>query len=187
MNETEKSMFYLLEKGNELAFNYFHSKYSKHVNTAARLILGDGAAADDVFQEVFSQLWKNRKQLDVNILMKDYLLNLVKEVCVAYKSREESQPNELPNVEEEGDGFSALARKEFLANVYEAILQVYPPACREILWLHVVEQKTYKEIALELNIGVRVVRNQMCKARKSLRGLLGLVSVRHPRWHRSAF
>jgi len=174
-NADERSMLFLLKKGDEFAFTYFYFAYGGFVHLQALFILNDDAAADDVLQEVFFQLWENRKLINVNVPLKDYLFSSVKEVCIAYAMRRESETNEFPDMEAEGDGFSALARKEFLANIHEAILQVYPPACREILWLHVVKQMSYTEIAIELNIGVGVVRNQICKARKSLREILGLI------------
>lgn len=173
-NAEERSMLSLLKKGNKPAFTKIYCTYGGFVHLRALFILKDTAAADDVLQEVFSQLWENRKLIDVDVPLTDYLYQRVLEICVAYELRRNNLTNELPNVEDEGDGFSELARKEFLANIHKAISQVYPPACKEILWLHVVEQKSYKEIAVERNIEVEVVRNQICKARKSLKDILGL-------------
>ncbi|WP_343670089.1 sigma-70 family RNA polymerase sigma factor [Chitinophaga sp.] len=173
-NTDERSMLSLLKKGNNLVFTHIYTTYGGLVHYHALVTLKDAAAADDVLQEVFSRLWENRKEIDVDVPLKDYLYHRTQEACVEYELRRKNLANELPDIEDEVDGHSELARKEFLAKIHEAILQVYPPACREILRMHVVEHKNYKEIARDMKITVEVVRNQICKARKSLRDILGL-------------
>jgi RNA polymerase sigma-70 factor (ECF subfamily) len=174
LNEDNERLLSQLRKSNENAFKEIHAAYGKLVHFHALTILKDAAAADDVLQEVFIQLWEHRKQLPKELLLKTYLLDTVRQKCEVHLQAMRQLINHLVVVNPERDGFSTLASKELLERAYAAILHVYPPACKEILWLYVVEQKSYKEIAAVMNIQVAVVRNQICRGRKVLRMMLRL-------------
>lgn len=173
-SDENERLLSLLRKSNVNAFKEIHAIYGKFVHFQALTILKNPAAADDILQDVFIQLWEQRKQLPKAVSLKTYLLDLVKQACeIQLLARRQILRNVNFRVEV-SNGFSELVNKELLERVHEAILHIYPPACREILRLHIVEQKSYKEIAADMNIQVAVVRNQVCRARKILRIMLGL-------------
>lgn len=172
-NEENERLLSLLKNDDLNAVKAIQEVYGALVYNRAITILKDEAAADDIFQEVFIALWLERKQLSKGTLLSRYLFNSTGIWCKLYLDAQKEMTNEMPAIQEEHDGLRELLHKEYLERAQAAILLVYPPACREILRLRVVEQMSYKEIAATLDIKVEVVRNQICRARKILRQILG--------------
>ena len=57
--EDDSSLLALVQSGNEQAMASLFDRYSKLVYSVALRVLRDPAAAEDVLQEVFMQIWRN--------------------------------------------------------------------------------------------------------------------------------
>ena len=57
--EDDASILALVQSGNEQAMASLFDRYSKLVYSVALRVLRDPAAAEDVLQEVFMQIWRN--------------------------------------------------------------------------------------------------------------------------------
>jgi RNA polymerase sigma-70 factor, ECF subfamily len=57
--EDDSSLLVLVQKGDDQAMASLYSRYSKLVYSVALRVLRDPAAAEDVLQEVFMQIWRN--------------------------------------------------------------------------------------------------------------------------------
>jgi len=57
--EDDSSLLVLVQSGNEQAMASLFDRYSKLVYSVALRVLRDPAAAEDVLQEVFMQIWRN--------------------------------------------------------------------------------------------------------------------------------
>ena len=58
-NQDDPSLLLLVQKGDEPAMAALFDRYSKIVYSVALRVLRDPAAAEDVLQEVFMQIWRN--------------------------------------------------------------------------------------------------------------------------------
>ncbi|GGA55498.1 DNA-directed RNA polymerase sigma-70 factor [Edaphobacter acidisoli] len=58
-SETDAALLGRVQKGDEQAMAVLYDRYSKVVYSVALRVLRDPAAAEDVLQEVFMQVWRN--------------------------------------------------------------------------------------------------------------------------------
>src|SRR6202158_5788391 len=61
---SEASLVWAMRSGDESAMAALYDRYSSLVYAVALRVLGDTAAAEDVLQEVFMQLWRNPVAFD---------------------------------------------------------------------------------------------------------------------------
>jgi RNA polymerase sigma-70 factor, ECF subfamily len=150
----------------------FRQNYSK-LCSYANLFLNDPDAAEDVVQEVFFKLWKNRGELAINTTIRSYLYRAVRNGCMnvidhisvreAYKLVNEGdiRDNEANMVEE------AIV-SELEMRIRETIGRL-PAERRKIFIMSRFDGLKYREIADQLNISVKTVENQMYQALRFLR------------------
>ena len=153
----------------------FKAHYADLCRTAYRL-LKDEDAAEDIVQEVFLKLWNQKDELVINTSPKAYLARAVSNASLNYLERHKRQVNMEP------EDFSAIMHvasevedglhyQELENSVSEAI-DALPPRCKAVYVLSRYEDKSYKEIAEDLDISVKTVENQMGKALKDIRSYL---------------
>jgi RNA polymerase sigma-70 factor (ECF subfamily) len=150
----------------------FKSQYSK-LCSYANLFLNDPDAAEDVVQEVFFKLWKNREELSITTTLKSYLFRAVRNGCMnviehltvrdAYKAVNEE---DIKNYEAHHVDEAIVTELE--QRIRESIDQL-PTERRKIFILSRFEGLKYREIADQLNISVKTVENQMYQALRFLR------------------
>src|SRR5438876_855878 len=61
---TESDLLGRVGRGDDQAMAQLYDRYGAVVYSAALRVLGDGAAAEDVLQDVFVQLWRNPQRFD---------------------------------------------------------------------------------------------------------------------------
>lgn len=139
----------------------------------AKNILKDKDQAEDMVQEVFLKIWDKRNELKVSSSLKAYLFMAVKNHCLnTLKLNErknwldEDMENDtlLSNNEVE----SKLNAKQLNEKIQQAI-ELLPEKCKLTFQLSRHEEMSYKEIAELMNVSVKTVENQMCKALSFLR------------------
>lgn len=166
------------EKSFEYLFNFYYSPLKRY---AVGFLLND-SLAQDILQEVFLKLWKNRKELNVKDSLRSYLYRMVYNQCVDYlrKDKMEFQSLSLGNTDFlqkrleiiglKGDNDPILSRilsDEMLVAYNKAVANL-PAQCKKIFLKNRDENLSYKEIAQELNLSVSTVKNQMMIAMNKL-------------------
>ena len=154
----------------------FKEYYNPLCNFAASIV-SDKKMAQDVVQDVFTNLWDKRKELVINSSEKSYLFQAVKfRAFEILRKRKNESKVSVADYEEsftQSDELDTQANnfmlKEFL---YNSIRQL-PPKCQEIFVLNKVNGLTYNEIADDLDISVKTVENQIGRAYRKLRKLMG--------------
>jgi len=163
-----------LGKGNEFVYNELFTLYYQNLCMFARKYTADLDQAEEVVQEVFIKIWKNRDQLKKISSLKTYLFVSVKNGCidqirkdnVRKKYISETIQNSTEYVEPE-----ILPDKE-LAEKIKAAINKLPKQRKKIFQMSKTFGLRYREIAEKLNISPKTVENQMGIALKQLRELL---------------
>ena len=163
------------KKDNGLLEQYFF-EYFEVLHTYAYTILKDNDEAKDVVQSVFMQLWQKREVLTIKQSVRSYLYVATHNHCLNYiKSRKIRQQHYDQFASDEQDVTSTLEEHIALADLKKEVLaamKTLPDKCREIFYKSRFEEKSYVEIAEELNISVKTVEAQMGKALRILRTIL---------------
>jgi len=150
----------------------FKSHYSK-LCSYANLFLNDPDASEDVVQEIFFKLWKNRDELTINTTIKSYLFRAVRNGCmnvIDHISVREAYKivNEEDMKISEGTLVDETIVSELEQRIRETIDQL-PSERRKVFIMSRFDGLKYREIADRLNISVKTVENQMYQALKFLR------------------
>lgn len=162
----------ILKSKPNVALRTLYSTYYRYVCSIVYKMIGDGAAAEDISQEVFVEVWKRRETLDVNTSLKGYLrkvavnktLNHIRSKKMDFE--QEDAILQLPSTE---NSTQNILEAEDLQNAINIAVGDLPERCRIIFGLSRYEEKTYREISEQLEISIKTVENQISKALKLVR------------------
>ena len=134
----------------------------------AYYLLEDRADALDAVQDLYVKLWKMRDSLDMVLNPGAYGALLMRNLCID-RIRRLSPPGELSD-DLPGDAppDESLIRKESLDGVLRS-METLPESQRKLLGLHVLQGKSYDEIAAETGLSPLNIRVQVSLARKKLK------------------
>lgn len=154
---------------------YFY-EYFEVLHRYAYTLLKDNDDAQDAVQAVFVQLWHKRDILAIRQSARSYLYVATHNQCLNnIKSRKTRKKYYDNFAAEESYVTTATEESIELKDLQKEILAAMdslPDKCREVFYKSRFEEKTYPEIAEELNISVKTVEAHMSKALRILRPLL---------------
>jgi RNA polymerase sigma-70 factor (ECF subfamily) len=146
------------------AFDAVYQENAPRLRAFLRQIVGSFQAAEDVTQEVFTQLWTHPGQFDpARGTLRAYLFGTGRHRAADWWRRKRP---EAP-FEEEPCAACDPERESVIADA----LQRLPEEQRALLWLREVEGQSYPELAVILDIPVGTVRSRLFMARQALREL----------------
>jgi len=159
-------------KSFEKLFFSFYPGLLRYAETLVRKV----EIAEEIVQDVFYNVWKNREAIRITHSWKSYLYRSVYNNSMMYlrKTRREIVLEEGLFPEKEGnsqDPFQELELAEVTAVVSDTVSRL-PERTREIFLLNRQEGLKYREIAERLSISVKTVEANMGKALKELRSSL---------------
>ena len=154
----------------EMAYKQF---FSMLVRFAFQYV-EDKDTAEDIVQEVFSNIWNQADRIDIRTHIKSYLFGAVRNACLNHLKHQKvvaTHAKENPGQATLDQG-AFLEMDELREKINQALAQL-PEKRRQIFELSRFEEKKYHEIAKELNISIKTVETQMSRALKVLRKALG--------------
>lgn len=139
----------------------------------ARSLVRDKDQAEEIVQEVFYRLWRDRKKTKITSSLKSYLYRSVYNNALQHlkhqQVRERYGRHRKEQVQEYApDPYQELRAKQ-LQQVLMQTLEDLPERCREIFCLNRYEGLKYQEIAENLSISVKTVEANMSRALKEFR------------------
>ena len=179
MKEKEKeissidSLFWRIAiKDDEIAFRTLFFKFFSPLCVFAHRYIDRWETCEDIVQETFFKIWKNRKNIEINTSSRNFLITSVKNTCIDFLRKQETEQNwqqkEIENNTSwytSGDIYSTIELEQMLS----AALAKLPDNIRIVFEKNRFEGMTYTEIAAEHNISVKTVEAYMTKALKHLR------------------
>lgn len=132
--------------------------------------------SEEIVQELFYTLWKNRDQLNENLSLNSYLFISVKNRCLNFLESKKSKSKHAELLwylysetsTENNNAFQQLVAYDFEKDLGMAIDNL-PKECKKIFELSRFEGLKYQEIAQRLNISIKTVETQMSRALSKLR------------------
>jgi RNA polymerase sigma-70 factor (ECF subfamily) len=171
--------------GDQEAFAILVDRYHASISRLIFSFLKDASLADDVFQQVFLQLYLSLPALRTDRSVKAWLFQVAHHCCIDELRRKRpihfSEVTAVQN-EEELPPFAALLDPDPLAeevvelhemqrSLHEAI-QTLPPRLRSVVWLRYTTQLTFSEVGQKLSIPEATAKTYFYRARPLLRALL---------------
>ena len=129
--------------------------------------------AEEVVQDVFYNIWRDREHLSIFHSIKNYLYGAVRNHALRYLEHEQVQRQHFEKTlndspETEPSPQDLLEYRE-LENLISNTLHKLPERRREIFVMHRMKGRKYKEIAAFYAISLKTVEAEMTKAYRALR------------------
>lgn len=161
--DNEQSLFDLLKQGDESAFAKIYERYWTALYNAAYKRLPEKEKCQDIIQNVFTDLWNRRTELDL-INPAAYLHTAVRFQVLKQISR--APKNSYFTEKFETELISPLATDDEVLDKEVRILLGYfinalPQKRRRIFLMHYFEGLSTAKIAVELNVSQKTVQNQL--------------------------
>lgn len=174
MEYSDNALLPSLIAGDEKMFEQVFKEHFKNLHGYACAIVKDEDTGEEMVQQVFYRIWKDRSVLNVQTTLKAYLYRAVHNECLNHLKHDKVKAGyqmHAVHVMKRAQGTSAdskIAYSELQKKLQRAMNEL-PEQCRTIFQLSRFEELKYKEIAYLLGLSVKTVENQMGKALKLLR------------------
>ena len=188
--ENDLVLFALLKRGNNEAFESIYNKYWYELFKTAYKRLNDKNKCQDVVQDVFTDLWNRKTELEIRDLQA-YLHTAVRFQALKAVTKQINQTSFVDVFETEivsslyADGY--LLEKE-AKKLVEQFINALPVKRRIIFIRHYIDELSTAQIACELNVSQKTVQNQLTTASHALRlrlthmfSLVALLTTMHHR------
>lgn len=174
MNSKDQILFEEWQQGDDSAFDILFRKYYKPLCYVAGIKTGDIHQAEDIVQELFTDILQAKEKIKIKLGVDKYLYGALFYKCHHFLKNRVKSPS-LDEISFESNDFSTipsdkLEEIELEANIYNAISNL-PEKCRQVFILSRFENKKYREIAEMLDISIKTVETHMSSALKKLASL----------------
>jgi RNA polymerase sigma-70 factor (ECF subfamily) len=178
----DHTLITLLKEDNQLAYTEIFERYSRLLVNHAYKILGNPDEANDIVQEIFLNIWNKRYELTITGSLSSYLYKATKNRILNHIAHEKVVSRYADSISDFIESDYILADSKIREQELEAIIAkeiaLLPEKMREVFLLRKVEELSYDEIALQLNITDKTAKQQVYNSLKILREKLkSLVSV----------
>lgn len=167
-------IFRKIKEGDIDTFERLFRDYYTPLCFYAAGITGRMDVSEEIVQELFYVLWKDKDKLQILRSLKSYLYGSVRNRSLQYlehrQVQEKHKDETFRNEGATGD-FSPEDELEYkeLELLVENTLKKMPERRRKIFRMHRFEKKKYTEIADLLSVSVKTVEAEMTKALRALR------------------
>ena len=173
--QIDQSLLDALIKGEEAAFEKIYKSYFALLRNYSASIVGDSDAAYEIIQNIFVALWENRKNLDREKSLRNYLLRSAHNNSLRYlktQSLHLQHQENLKKEKSEEEQENVIRHEEYPdpEQQLSALLNELPERSRQVVIMSHIENKKSAYIARELGISVRTVETILYQAMKKLRG-----------------
>jgi len=164
------------DKFEKLYLSYF----SKMKHFAKEYVIAD-EDAENLVQDVFTELWERKELLDMPVNLLAYLFTSIKNKSLNYLRHKSVEQQTMTLMQEEYNltlNMNLNALEEFddkifaedsIEKIINHALDSLSERCRQIFIMNKLQGKKQKQIAEELNISINTVETQMKVAYKKLR------------------
>ena len=174
-NEEREWVLRLIE-GDESAFCRLYGRYKNRVLFFAVKFLKSSDYAEDVLQDVFSNLWVGRRFINPDFSFSSYLFTMVKNRVLNQMRDMEKQQALREKMLESAVDYNEVTQETILTeDLKEIIRKAYEsmtPRQQEVFRLSREGQLSYKEIAERLDISVNTVHEHVAAALHIVRAYL---------------
>jgi RNA polymerase sigma-70 factor (family 1) len=175
---TDEKLIAAIGNDDYTSYNRLFVRYYSRLCCYVYRLLGEKEDAEDVVQELFLTLWNNRKKIAIVENVSGYLYKMARNLALNhirtqtnYKTILDNQEEQLPYYEE-----NSLETEEFRMALYDCI-NLLPGRCKEVLLLHRIKGLKQKEIADQLSISVKTIKNQIWASLQRLKKCLEVKGI----------
>jgi RNA polymerase sigma-70 factor (ECF subfamily) len=184
--EAEATLLARVRVGDQRAFESIFRRYYAAIVAFANRYVDDRPLAEELVQDLFTQLWVDRARWEVKGSVASYLFAAARNRALNHRKRRalERDWSDSESVAAQDDAVDlewagrfpvdphTLLESAELQGQLDRAIAALPERCRLVMHLRWREQLSYAEIAEVMAISVKGVENQLGRGLKALRELL---------------
>ena len=174
-NTTDEKLIEAIRKDDYVSYNKLFERYYGRLCQYVYSLLMDKNDTEDVVQELFLNIWKNRERIEIKENVGGYLYKMAKHLALNHL-RSKVYFNNLSETQDQLSYEDNLVESEFRIALYGCIDHL-PDRCKEVLLLHRIKGLKQKEISEKLDISVKTIKNQIWTSLQKLRRCLELKGI----------
>lgn len=172
-NHPDTVLITLVQGGDVKAFEAIYTRYTSELFGYARKNIAEKEECEEILQDIFESLWKNRERLGHVLVLRSYLWQAVRNRIARYIQRKGISQTHLENyrifevmhaVSPEDDVPQEERQQRVLS-----LLKELPERCRQAVELRLKENLSNKQIAERMNINLKAVEKHFARAFEYLR------------------
>ncbi|SEN94168.1 RNA polymerase sigma-70 factor, ECF subfamily [bacterium A37T11] len=170
---TDHELISLLKEGNNRAFTVIYERYFDSLFVNGLQMLKDREQARDVVQDVFTDLWVKRQELEIHSSLQGYLYAGIRHAVLNVVRRNKVSEKYIENLilyaQQDLPVTDDIARERELHQIIQAEIDKLPTRMKEVFELSRNHYHSHKEIAGMLDISEHTVKRQIANALSILR------------------
>lgn len=179
---TDHELIALFKKGDEYAFTQLYDKYWKRLFATAANKLKDFYVAEELVQDLFSDLWARKDTLEIKGNFQAYLAVALKYQVINYQvkqKRERAYKLDLSKqMDNKDDSTTRYLEFEELKKNLALLVSQLPSRCQLTYKLSREAGLSQREIAAQLDISEKAVEHNLHRAKKTLKaGLKEIITT----------
>lgn len=154
-------------------FEVLYKQHYKQLFAIAYRYVGRPQAAEEIVHDVFINIWNKGRQLKIEHSLKSYLIKSVINTSLNLIKKEKLDMEKRLKYISEQDGFTSEETtkdaEEALLKGLESALELLPEKCRQVMYLSRFGKLKQQEIAAQMNISIKTVKNHLTYGFQKLR------------------
>ncbi|MFW5657065.1 MAG: RNA polymerase sigma-70 factor [Bacteroidota bacterium] len=173
MSVPDNVIFRKIQAGDLKAFETLFKTYYPMLVDYARKYVSDVTEAEEIAQELFSNLWEKKETIEIKSSLRSYLFRAIHNNCLLFlqhKAVELKYENYIKSreIQSEPDPVESIRAKELFEKLQDTLSKL-PERAGTIFKMSRFEGLKYHEIAKKLDISVKTVEANMGRVLKTLR------------------
>ena len=174
-----------LQENNQSAYSELMKRYKNSLHYTIMKMVENPQDAEDLTIESFSKAFKKLDQYTPQFAFSTWLFKIASNHCIDFLRKkkikamsihqvsksEDGEQYEIPISDGELDPAQAMEKDQRVA-LLRGVVDQLKPSYRRMIELRYFEEKSYEEIAEELNVPIGTVKIQLFRAKELLEGLL---------------
>ena len=173
MNVSDTHLLLLSKADNQLAFKQLYDGHWKKLYLFAFKLLNSEPEAKDAVQEVFTNLWAKRKELEIKNL-EAYLMASIKYKCLEQLKQKKLSPSFMDKFEPPVQGNPTENKLDFEETMHmlDTGIDRLPAKTKKIFKMSRQDELSNKEIAHMLNISTKTVEYHITQSIRQLKDVI---------------
>jgi len=175
-NTTDERLIEAIRRNDYVSYNKLFERYYGRLCQYVYSLLMDKSDTEDIVQELFLNIWKNRERIEIKENVGGYLYKMAKHLALNHL-RSKVYFNNLSETQDQlSYEDDRVESEEFRIALYSCIDHL-PGRCKEVLLLHRIKGLKQKEISEKLDVSIKTIKNQIWISLQKLRRCLELKGI----------
>jgi RNA polymerase sigma-70 factor (family 1) len=174
--EAEQQLVDQVQGQDKKAFESLYKKFYKRLYVLAYQYVEEHEGAEEIVHDVFINIWKRQDKIVIQQSLKSYLFRSVINTSLNYKKSRKQAEEKLDKYSEGQtevwNGPEKVEETETLLSKLEAALELLPPQCKKVMMLSRFEKLKQKDIAEQMGISIKTVKNHLTYGFNKMRTIL---------------